>query len=214
MTLEDRLTAISPAANKRLAGKFEAANAVWPPAAIGLVAVKDKKMVELYARSNGGEWKFIHRYPVLAASGAAGPKLRQGDNQVPEGVYGVSFLNPNSRYHVSLRVDYPNAFDRRMAEKDGRKNLGGDIMIHGKAVSNGCMAVGDAAAEELFVIASRVGLSNVKVVIAPTDFRSNGLPAVEQGQPPWLPNLYKEVANNMSEFKAPPSTGLLSFFWN
>jgi murein L,D-transpeptidase YafK len=61
----------------------------------------------------------IHRYPLLAASGVAGPKLRQGDKQVPEGVYGISFLNPNSRYDVSLRVNYPNAFDRQMAAKDG-----------------------------------------------------------------------------------------------
>ena len=71
--------------------------------------------------STGGQaWKLIHRYSVLAASGVAGPKLRQGDKQVPEGVYGISFLNPSSRYDVSLRVNYPNAFDRQMAAKDGR----------------------------------------------------------------------------------------------
>ncbi len=83
---------------------FETAKAAWPPSEIGLVAIKDEKILELFARSDGGAWTLIHRYPVLAASGGPGPKLRQGDRQVPEGVYGISFLNPNSRYDVSLRV--------------------------------------------------------------------------------------------------------------
>jgi hypothetical protein len=213
-TLIDRLAEISPAAYKRLAEKFETAKAAWPPAEIGLVAIKDEKILELFARSNGGAWKLIHRYPVLAASGVAGPKLRQGDRQVPEGVYGIAFLNPNSRYDVSLRVNYPNAFDRQMAAKDGRKDLGGDIMIHGKAGSAGCLAVSDETSEELFVLASNVGLPNIKLIIAPTDFRRNGLPAVDPSQPPWVPKLYTEVASAMSELKAPPTAGLFAFFAN
>jgi L,D-transpeptidase catalytic domain len=210
--LMERLVEISPAANARLAEKFEAAKTVWPPAEIALVAIKDEKVLELFARPNGGTWKFVHRYPVLAASGSIGPKLRQGDKQVPEGVYGISFLNPDSRYHVSMRVNYPNIFDRQMADKDGRTNLGGDIMIHGKNVSAGCLAVGDEAAEELFVLAARNGSPNVKVIIAPTDFRRNGLPATSPGQPTWLPQLYTELASVMADFKSPASTGLLSFF--
>ena len=214
-TLAERLGEIAPPATKRLADKFEAAKAVWPPAEISLVAIKDEKTIELYARPSGGEWKFIHRYRVLAASGGAGPKLRQGDKQVPEGVYGISFLNPNSRYHVSLRVNYPNAFDLQMAAMDGRKDLGGDIMIHGKALSVGCLAIGDEAAEEVFVLAAQIGLPKIRLIIAPTDFRSKAVPAPEPGQTAWLPKLYAEVAGAMSEFKAPPrSTGLLSFFAN
>ena len=180
---------------------------------IALIAIKDEKILELIARSNGGQWKSIHRYPVLAASGTTGPKLRKGDKQVPEGVYGISFLNPDSRYHVSLRVNYPNSFDRQMADKDGRKELGGDIMIHGKNVSAGCLAMGDAAAEELFVLAASIGVSNIKVVIAPTDLRRNSAPGVETaGAPQWLPKLYTEVQTAMAEFPKPPSSGLLSFF--
>lgn len=213
-TLKQRLSDIAPAANQRLADKFQTANAVWPPHEITLVAIKDEKIVEMFARRDGGEWKLIHRYRVLAASGKAGPKLRQGDKQVPEGVYGISFLNPNSRYHVSLRVNYPNAFDRQMAAKDGRHELGGDIMIHGKNLSIGCLAVGDAAAEELFVLAANVGLPKVQLIIAPTDFRRTGLPRIEPGQPAWLAELYRELAGAMSEFNPPPSPSLLSFFWN
>ena len=210
--LKTRLAEISPAASFRLAARFEATKAIWPPAEITLIAIKDEKIVELHARSSGGAWQLIHRYRVLAASGGAGPKLRQGDRQVPEGVYGIAFLNPNSAYHVSLRVNYPNAFDRQMAAKDGRKDLGGDIMIHGKNLSAGCLAVGDEALEELFVLAAQTGLSNVKLIIAPTDFRRNGVRSIESSRPEWRPELYAEVAAAMSGFEAPRSRGLLSFF--
>lgn len=212
-TLTQRLTDIAPAANQRLEDKFQTVNVLWPPHEITLLAIKDEKTIEMFARRDGGEWRFIYLYRVLAASGKAGPKLRQGDQQVPEGMYGISFLNPNSRYHVSLRVNYPNAFDRQMAAKDGRHELGGDIMVHGKNVSIGCLAVGDAAAEELFVLAANVGLPKVKLIIAPTDFRRNGLPPAEPGQPAWLAELYRELAGAMSEFNPPPNPSVLSFFW-
>lgn len=215
-TLKARLAELSPAATLRLAAKFEEAKVAWPPSEIALVTVKDERTLELHARQAGGPWKFVHRYRVLAASGHKGPKLVQGDKQVPEGIYAISFLNPNSAYHVSMRVNYPNAFDRRMAQTDGRKQLGGDIMIHGKNLSAGCLAMGDEAVEELFVLAAQTGLSKVKLVIAPTDFRRNGMPQYEPGQPLWLPKLYAEIATTMAEFKAPPpparATGLLSFF--
>lgn len=214
--LVPRLAQISPGASARLDAKFRAAKANWQPAEIAMVAVKDDKMLELFARPEGSEeWTFIHRYPVTAASGRSGPKLRQGDKQVPEGIYNISFLNPNSKYHVSLRVNYPNAFDREMAKQEGRANLGGDIMIHGKAVSVGCIAVGDEAAEELFVLAAQTGLSNIKLIIAPTDFRRRSIPTIEAGHPQWLPKLYSEMQVAMADFKSPPpNIGLLSYFWN
>jgi hypothetical protein len=212
--LEKRLAQISPGATARLWKKFSSVKAAWPPSEIALVAIKDEKVIELFARQDeNAEWQFVHRYPVLAASGGPGPKLRQGDKQVPEGVYRISLLNPNSRYHVSLRVNYPNEFDREKAKEDGRTNLGGDIMIHGKDKSAGCLAVGDEAAEELFVLAAHIGLDNIKLIIAPTDFRRRGIPPVSPHQPKWLPELYTQVAEAMTEFKSPPPRiSLLSLF--
>lgn len=130
-----------------------------------LLVLKEEKRLELYV----GE-KWVKGYQVLAASGGAGPKLREGDRQVPEGVYEVESLNPNSRFHLALRVGYPNARDREMGRREGRDKLGGDIMIHGKDVSVGCVAVGDEAIEELFVLVAERGRERVKVVIAPWDF--------------------------------------------
>lgn len=214
-TLAQRLGEITPAAKRRLAEKFEAGHIAWPPTDVALVAVKDEKTLELFTRAGSGDWTFVHRYKVLAASGERGPKLKRGDKQVPEGVYGISLLNPNSRYHVSLRVNYPNAFDRKMAASDGRNDLGGDIMIHGKNVSIGCLAIGDEAAEELFVLASIVGVQKIKVIIAPTDLRDHQVAEHEKGEPAWVPKLYAELTSAMAPFKAPPkSSGLLSFFEN
>jgi hypothetical protein len=218
--LTKRLAEISPGAMKRLVEKFSAAKAQWPPAEIALVTIKDERTVELFSRQQDGPWQFVHRYKVLAASGGPGPKLRQGDKQVPEGIYRIAYLNPLSAYHVSLRVNYPNAFDRKAAAADGRRDLGGDIMFHGKNVSAGCIAVGDEAAEELFVLADYVTTRNVHVLIAPTDFRRNGIPALDETKPKWLPKLYAEVAAAMADFKSPPRPvlaapmGLTAFFGN
>ncbi|MEQ8826063.1 MAG: L,D-transpeptidase family protein [Filomicrobium sp.] len=208
-TLKERLAEISPTAVPRLVAKFQSSKVAWPPAEVAFVALKDEKAIELYARPKDGTWSHVHRYKVLAASGGRGPKLKRGDKQVPEGVYRISYLNPNSAFHVSLRVNYPNRFDRSMARKDGRKDLGGDIMIHGKAVSAGCLAIGDPAAEELFVLAAEVGIRNVKVVIAPTDFRREEAISVTKG-PKWVPKLYTEIASAMSPYKAPEEPSLLT----
>lgn len=204
VSLEARLKEIGPAATERLTQRFKEAKVAWPPAEISLVAIKDERALELHARAAGGAWMFVHRYRVMAASGGAGPKLTRGDKQVPEGVYRISFLNPNSRYHVSMRVNYPNTFDRRMAAKDGRRDLGGDIMIHGKKSSAGCLAMGDEAAEELFVLAAEIGHSKIRLVIAPTDFRNKAIPQSRPGQPAWVPKLYMEVASAMADYKVPP----------
>ncbi len=202
-TLKARLAEIAPVALERVQSKFRDAKAQWPPTEVAYVAIKDERALEVYAKSISGAWQFVHRYKVLGASGKTGPKLVRGDKQVPEGVYRISYLNPNSAYHVSMRVSYPNAFDREMAKQDGRKDLGGDIMIHGKNLSAGCLAVGDQNAEELFLLANEVGLKNVSVVIAPTDLRSKAVPALASG-PAWTGKLYAELASAMTPFKAPP----------
>jgi hypothetical protein len=200
--IEQRLAQISPGAVARLKKKFEAAKVSWPPSEIALIGIKDEKILELHVRSKGGVWALVHRYRVLAASGGLGPKLRQGDKQVPEGIYRIAWLNPQSQYHVSLRVSYPNAFDRQMAKKEGRTNLGGDIMIHGKNLSAGCLAIGDEAVEEIFTVAAEAGLPKVRVIIAPTDLRTKAVPEPKPGQPEWVPKLYTEIASAMSGYEA------------
>ena len=182
---------------------FEAAGVAYPPGAVALVGLKQERRLEVYAGARGGELRFVHAYPVLAASGVPGPKLRSGDLQVPEGVYRIALLNPNSRFHLSLRVDYPNAFDRRNAAADGRTDLGGDIMIHGNAVSIGCLAIGDAAIEEVFVLAADVGPERVSVVLSPLDLRTSPLPAALAEAHPWADELYAAIRGALAALPSP-----------
>jgi len=193
-TLDQRLELIGPAARARMAAALAKAGVAYPPAAVTLVGLKSEKVLQLYAKAGepGAGWQFVRSFPVLAASGHPGPKLKEGDRQVPEGVYGIDFLNPNSLYNVSMRVTYPNDFDRARASEEHRDNLGGAIMIHGRAASIGCLAMGDLASEERFMLAAAVGLANITVILAPVDLRTQPRPSPD-GAPNWLPDLYDRI---------------------
>ena len=121
--------------------------------------------------------------------------------QVPEGLYRIESLNPNSLYHLALRVDYPNQFDRAKGRADGREDLGGDIMIHGKSCSIGCLAMGDPAAEELFVLAAETGIDNLSVILTPVDFRTDELPAEMPKGPDWTPELYASIKRELMKLE-------------
>lgn len=205
-TVEDRLQEFGDAARERLQSHFSAAGVTYPGKRLTLVAFKDQRMLLLYAQRADGNWRHIHSYPVLAASGTLGPKLREGDQQVPEGIYRVTFLNANSLYHVSLRLNYPNPFDREMALADGRTQLGGDIMIHGKSVSIGCLAMGDAAAEDLFTLAADIGASRIQVIIAPTDLRLSATPE-SPVEPAWVNELYRQLQEALMVLPIPQGAG-------
>ncbi|HEX6160133.1 MAG TPA: L,D-transpeptidase family protein [Thermoanaerobaculia bacterium] len=183
---------------ERLEPHFQKAGVPYPPERIAFLVFKKEQRVAVWARSRG-DWRFIRHYPITAASGHAGPKLREGDRQVPEGIYRIEHLNPNSRYHLSMKVSYPNDFDRRMAQRDRRTRLGGDIFIHGKAVSIGCVAVGDRAIEELYDLVQRTGVRQVKVIIAPNDLRT-ARPIRHEDAPRWVDGLYRDVAAALREF--------------
>jgi hypothetical protein len=188
-----------PAARERLRPHFERAHVTYPPQQIWLLAFKAERRVELWAGS-GHDRHHIKDYEIQAASGDPGPKLRQGDMQVPEGIYRILWLNPNSSYHLSLKVDYPSAYDREKAHADHRTDLGGDIFIHGRAVSIGCIALGDPGIEELFVLAAEVGVANVHAIIAPHDFRQRPPSKGDHTRPAWLPELYQAIARELTVF--------------
>ena len=204
-SVSERLQQYGPAVSLRLKPNFDRAGVSYPPTAVTLVVLKQEKQVELYARGKGADsYCYIRTYPIFAASGRLGPKLRQGDWQVPEGVYGVESLNPNSHYHLALHVDYPNAFDRAKAQADGRTDLGGDIMIHGSNVSIGCVAMGDSAAEDFFVLAVQAGTANVHLLFCPFDFRvMRAKPDVSQF-PPWISELYADLTEQLIKLPLPP----------
>lgn len=203
-TVATRLDQFGPSARERLAPAFTAADVPYPPERIVLAAFKSARQLELHAPDRYGVLRYVTGYAILGASGGPGPKLREGDRQVPEGIYEIESLNPNSRFHVSLRINYPSTCDRARAAADGRTNLGGDIMIHGGSASVGCLAMGDPAAEELFTLAADVGIEHIRVVLCPIDFRT-GAPVIDPSMPAWTADLYAQLRAAVAELAPGPA---------
>lgn len=199
-TIDQALAECAGGGGARIAARFAAAGMPLPGARLALLGFKQERRLELWAEHQGRR-ALVTSYAILAASGGPGPKLREGDRQVPEGIYGIASLNPNSAYHLALRVDYPNAEDRRRGADDGRQDLGGDIMIHGKAVSIGCLAMGDEAIEELFTAVARCGCGQVLVVLAPCDLRRDPRPTPGPGLPAWTGERWRQVAEALAPWR-------------
>jgi hypothetical protein len=204
-TIEGVIRVLGPHVERRLRPAFERAGISWPPEQLTLLALKEEKRLEIYAADDSHGPRFVLSYPILAASGIVGPKLREGDKQVPEGFYRIELLNPNSRYHLSLRVNYPNAADIEQAGRDGRdlSMLGGDIMIHGGAESVGCIAIGDPGIEELFIMVARTGLDTVRLIIAPRDLRQKRMHTAPEDGPLWTRELHDQLRRQIARL---PST--------
>ena len=168
---------------------------------MAILAFKKEQILEVVVRKNKTEnWKLLKMYPFTAFSGKIGPKLKNGDKQIPEGIYQMEYLNPNSKYHLSIKVSYPNAFDKEKAKQDGRTDLGGDIMIHGKNVTIGCIPVGDKNIEEIFILATKTKNKHFPIIIAPHDFRTNKtFPKIEAIS--WENELYENISKELTNFE-------------
>lgn len=113
-------------------------------------AFKLEDQLELWGSDSSiGPYKLLKTYYVCQGSGDLGPKRKFGDRQVPEGLYYIERFNPNSNYHLSLKVSYPNEADLVHADK---QNPGNEIYIHGSCVSIGCLPMTDSAIEEIYWI--------------------------------------------------------------
>jgi hypothetical protein len=200
-TVDDRLQEYGEMARLRMEPYFASVGIDYPPQKVVLVGIKDQRNLEVWVENNQGKLKYLRSYPILGASGVLGPKLRQGDCQVPEGIYGIGYLNPNSRYHVSMQINYPNLFDQRMAALEGRTGLGGAIMIHGGRSSIGCLAMGDSVSEELFVLVAESDWKNAVVILTPVDFRTRELPEDMPPLPEWIDELYEQIRIELLRLK-------------
>lgn len=202
-TVEECLDLYSNSVKERLLPHFQKANVSYPPYQLAFVGLKQEKKLEVYAANKGQNLKWIMSYPILGASGHLGPKLQEGDCQVPEGLYQIEYLNPNSSYHLSMKISYPNAYDRARAAETNRTNLGGDIMIHGSIFSVGCLAMGDQAAEDLFVLTALTranGSNRINVVLSPLDFRKQSDIPFDEEAPSWTPKLYQLIEKELKRY--------------
>jgi murein L,D-transpeptidase YafK len=112
-------------------------------------AYKKESEIEVWKRGSDGRYALLKTYPMCRWSGQLGPKTREGDRQAPEGFYTVApaQMNPNSSFHLSFDLGYPNAYDRA----HGR--TGAHLMVHGSCSSSGCFAMTDEAISEVYALA-------------------------------------------------------------
>lgn len=201
-TVSDRINQYGNQVESRWRPYFAKSGVPYPPRGLILVGLKKEKQLQVYASSDGQSPHFIRSFPILAASGKMGPKLREGDLQVPEGVYRIESLNPNSAFHLALRVSYPSEGDRAQAAHEGRTNLGGDIMIHGSNASIGCLAMGDEAAEDLFVLTAQTGIEHTSVLLCPLDLRTSPVPP-DAKRPQWVQDRYAQLETALKKLPHP-----------
>ncbi len=202
-TVAERVAQYGEAVRQRLAPRFVQVAVSYPPAKVAFIGIKSDRKLQVWVAGRDQQWKYLKDYPILGMSGVLGPKLREGDRQVPEGLYRVESLNPNSLYHLALRVNYPNADDLARAKEEGRMNPGSDIMIHGNTGSVGCLAMGDQAAEDLFILAAETGVGNLTIILSPVDFRRRDLPDDMPPVPGWTRPLYQSLRKALNDFKEP-----------
>ncbi len=136
---------------------------------------KKSKELEVWIKAQKSkEYKLLKDYKICTYSGGLGPKLKEGDGISPEGFYSVDYgaLNPNSRFHLSFNLGFPNEYDIN----HGR--TGSYLMVHGKCVSTGCYAMGDKNIDEIYKLVKEALLSSqseVEVHIFPFRLESKEL---------------------------------------
>lgn len=110
---------------------------------------KKEAELEIWKMAADGHYVHLKTFPMCRWSGQLGPKVKEGDRQVPEGFYSITpgQMNPNSAYYLSFNVGYPNALDRALGHS------GGSIMVHGVCSSAGCFSMTDQQIAEIYAIA-------------------------------------------------------------
>jgi len=115
-----------------------------------LRAFKKEQLVEVWAKNDSSkQYTLLTTYDFCANSGTLGPKRKEGDLQIPEGFYRINAFNPQSKFHLSLGVNYPNRSDKILGDTT---DLGSDIFIHGGCATVGCIPITNPKIEELYMI--------------------------------------------------------------
>lgn len=148
----------------------------YPAAEIFLRVFKREQQLEMWVRPAAQDsFVLLKTYDICALNEAPGPKRLKGDLKTPEGFYYIESFNPQSGYHLSLRLNYPNESDRILG---GAQQLGGDIFVHGGCKTAGCMALTDEGIKEVYVLAMEArdnGQQRIPVHIFPARLSDDNL---------------------------------------
>lgn len=164
---------------------------------------KQESILEIWVK-DGPHYRFYKAWPICKYSGRLGPKLREGDKQAPEGFYNVTLddLNPDSQFHLSFNLGFPNAYDAYL------DRTGSFLMVHGGCRSTGCYAMTDKGIEEIYTIVEQAllnGQSQVPVHIFP--FQMNATNMAFHATKPWI-NFWRNLQEGYELFNQslmPPS---------
>lgn len=172
---------------------------------IMLVGFKQEKKLEIYlSKKSENKYSLFTTYEFCTLSGQLGPKRKQGDLQVPEGFYFIDRFNPSSSFHLSLGINYPNASDKILSDKN---KPGGDIFIHGDCVSIGCVPITDEWIKELYVLcveAINNGQKKIPVYFFPCEMTSSNVEVLSTfyASQPELLKFWKNIAKGYELFKS------------
>lgn len=110
---------------------------------------KEENELEVWKKNRSGKYGHLSTFAICAWSGNLGPKFKEGDRQSPEGFYSVGpqHMNPNSSYHLSFNMGYPNSYDK------AHRRTGSHLMVHGACSSRGCYAMEDPQIEKIYALA-------------------------------------------------------------
>jgi murein L,D-transpeptidase YafK len=151
--------------------EFEKKGLTYPAKYIFMRSFKLDSELEIWVKNNVNDtFRLFKSYRVCTLSGKMGPKRREGDRQVPEGFYYINDFNPNSNYHLSLGLNYPNYSDKILSDP---KKPGGDIYIHGSCLTIGCIPLTDEYIEEVYILAvnaKNAGQDFIPVHVYPVKF--------------------------------------------
>jgi murein L,D-transpeptidase YafK len=193
---EDRVADARQRRTGEVKALAKAAGLTYPVGEVYLRAFKKEKVLELWAGEAHQPLKLVKSYPFCAASGDLGPKRREGDLQVPEGFYELQSFNPQSNFHLSLQVSYPNASDRVLSDP---KKPGGAIYIHGNCASIGCIALQDEPIEEVYLFALDAKVRRIPIHIFPQRLDEAG---VKEGESSAHAAFWKQLAPGYALFEA------------
>jgi murein L,D-transpeptidase YafK len=148
---------------------------------------KEEGKLEIWKQKDNGRYDLAASYDICKWSGRLGPKFTEGDRQAPEGFYTVRphQMNPQSSYHLSFNIGFPNAYDRA----HGR--TGQHLMVHGACSSAGCYSMTDEQVEQIYAFARDAFKGGQ------TEFQIQAFP-------------FRMTAANMARYKDDPNYG----FWS
>jgi murein L,D-transpeptidase YafK len=149
---QDGIMSLLPKAEKpipyELTTKMKA-KGMSPSSPIMIRIFKEENVAEVWKKTDTGRYALLSDFEICKWSGKLGPKFKEGDRQAPEGYYAIRpwQMNPNSDYHLSFNLGFPNAYDQ------AHNRTGSHLMMHGACSSAGCYSMTDDRIEAIFALA-------------------------------------------------------------